>query len=64
MLRKDTIYMLSQNTDSSVPKTAVIQKQAKDFKGRIAGSVRLATGRVWGSDAHEILRSRNKTQQP
>ena len=60
MLRKDTIYMLSQNTDSNVPKTAVIKEQVKKYKGRIARSVRLSTGRVWGTDAFEIIRNRNK----
>jgi hypothetical protein len=60
MLRKDTIYMLSQDTDSKVPKTAVIKMQAEKFRGRISGSVRLATGRVWGSDALEILRNRSR----
>jgi len=60
MLRKDTVYMLNQDTDSKVPKTATIKKQANRFRGRLSGSVRLATGRVWGSDAREILLNRRK----
>jgi hypothetical protein len=60
MLRKDTVYLLSQDTDSKVPKTAVIKEQVGLFKRRIAGSVRLSTGRVLGSDAHEIITNRDR----
>ena len=64
MLRKDTIYMLSQDTDSKVPTTEVIKAQAKRFEGRLAGSVRLATGRVLGSDWREIIEGKSKNEAP
>ena len=55
MLRKDAIYMLNEDVDSKPPVTDVIRKQIKNYRGSLYGSVRLATGRVLGSDAREIV---------
>jgi len=58
VLRNDTIYLLNQNQDSSVPTTEVIQKQVDKRVGYVYGSVRLATGRVVGSNKKNTSRRR------
>ena len=61
VLRNDTIYLLSQNQDSSVPSTAKIQKQVEKRVGHVYGSVRLATGRVVGSDSNKTSRDKKNS---
>ena len=48
MLRKDTIYVSKSQWEPQVPTTKVIQNQV--LGKRLAGSIRLAEGRVIGAD--------------
>ena len=50
MLRNDAIYLIDKDQDSHVPTTDMISSQVGKHVGYVYGSVRLATGRVIGSD--------------
>lgn len=50
MLRKDTLHMIKMNWEPKVPTTDEIRKQVARKQGHLAGSVRMALGKVIGSD--------------
>lgn len=51
MLRKDTIYVSKKHWEPKVPTTKVIQAQVSGK--RLAGSIRLASGKVIGADEED-----------
>ena len=58
MLRNDAIYLIDKDQDSHVPNTETIGRQVGKHIGYVYGSVRLATGRVIGSDNKKPKRSK------
>lgn len=60
MLRKDTIYVSRSQWEPQVPTTKAIQAQVSGK--RLAGSIRLADGKVIGADEKKDRVSGKKTK--
>lgn len=46
MLRNDVKFMLKNNWEPKLPKKETVKKQIEKSNGKIAGSVRLALGKI------------------
>lgn len=61
MLRKDTIYVTKNLWEPTIPSTKTIQKQVAKNKQKLAGSIRLARGKVIGNDGKKTKLSDEET---
>lgn len=53
MLRKDTIYIARSSWEPRVPTTEEIQRQVASKQMKLAGSIRLACGKVVGRNTEK-----------
>ena len=63
MLRNDAIYLVDKDLDSRVPTTETIKDQVINHTDYVYGSVRLATGRVIGSDYRKASGRKNSQKK-
>lgn len=55
MLRKDTLHMIKTEWEPKVPSTEKIKTQMKKRQPHLAGSVRVALGKVTGASEQSII---------
>lgn len=63
MLRKDTIYVTKNHWEPKIPSTKTIQEQVARNETKLAGSIRLARGKVIGAEG-KIVKNHWETKIP